>query len=179
MWNGLLAYYKLLAYCACGLPGITLHANYAVLSWLFPDLISFVLKPSCTLRLWLLFIFWLFFYISHMERKAQQKCFIRTKFCSHSPRNCWNFWDIRSWALPTALRTFPSTAERKKHKWQHTWIHGFFHGFLSQRHPVCYKWQNLIIFAIVWTHGTQQDTISKRNHFSSVLHSSYLMQTKN
>lgn len=34
-----------------------------------------------------------------------------TKFCSHSPRNCWNFWAIRSWAHPTALRTFPSTLE--------------------------------------------------------------------
>lgn len=50
-----------------------------------------------------------------------EKGFIRTKFCSHSPRNCWNFCDIRSWALPTALRTFPSTEDRTKietHVWQ-------------------------------------------------------------
>lgn len=33
-----------------------------------------------------------------------------TRFSSHSSRNCWNFWDIRSWALPTALRIFPRTA---------------------------------------------------------------------
>ena len=32
-----------------------------------------------------------------------------TKFCSQRPRNCWNFCDISSWALPTALRTFPKT----------------------------------------------------------------------
>lgn len=46
--------------------------------------------------------------------EVSQKGCIHTKFCSHSPRNCWNFWDIRSWALPTALRTFPSTEERTK-----------------------------------------------------------------
>lgn len=33
-----------------------------------------------------------------------------TRFSSHSSRNCWNFWDISSWALPTALRIFPKTA---------------------------------------------------------------------
>lgn len=39
-----------------------------------------------------------------------------TKFCSQRPRNCWNFWDIRSWALPTALRTFPKTEKEKVEK---------------------------------------------------------------
>lgn len=38
-----------------------------------------------------------------------------TRFSSHSSRNCWNFWDISSWALPTALRIFPMTAERRRH----------------------------------------------------------------
>jgi len=37
-----------------------------------------------------------------------------TRFCSHRPLNCWNFWDMRSWALPTALRTFPKTTERER-----------------------------------------------------------------
>lgn len=36
-----------------------------------------------------------------------------TRFSSHSSRNCWNFWDISSWALPTALRIFPRTAGKK------------------------------------------------------------------
>lgn len=36
-----------------------------------------------------------------------------TRFCSQRPRNCWNFWDISSWALPTALRTFPKTEKEK------------------------------------------------------------------
>lgn len=32
-----------------------------------------------------------------------------TRFSSHSSRNCRNFCDIRSWALPIALLTFPRT----------------------------------------------------------------------
>lgn len=39
-----------------------------------------------------------------------------TRFCSQRPRNCWNFWDISSWALPTALRTFPKTEKEKVEK---------------------------------------------------------------
>ncbi len=39
-----------------------------------------------------------------------------TRFCSHRPLNCWNFWDMRSWAQPTALRTFPRTTERERER---------------------------------------------------------------
>ncbi len=39
-----------------------------------------------------------------------------TRFCSHRPLNCWNFWDMRSWAQPTALRTFPKTTERERER---------------------------------------------------------------
>lgn len=43
-----------------------------------------------------------------------------TRFSSHSSRNCWNFWDISSWALPTALRIFPRTAGEDRKKKPHT-----------------------------------------------------------
>lgn len=46
-----------------------------------------------------------------------------TRFSSHSSRNCWNFWDISSWALPTALRILPRTAERHRRTCMHTHTH--------------------------------------------------------
>lgn len=41
--------------------------------------------------------------------QREWRCFRLTRFSSHSSLNCWNFWDIRSWALPTALLIFPRT----------------------------------------------------------------------
>lgn len=106
-----------------------------------------------------------FLHITHVAESTAEML-KHTKFCSHSPRNCWNFWDIRSWALPTALRTFPSTAERMeidKHTWQHTWLDEFFHGCTSWSHPViCAMNDKIPFFAIVGTQGTQQDTIRGR-----------------
>ena len=43
------------------------------------------------------------------RQRLRERSITLTKFCSQRPRNCWNFWDISSWALPTALRTFPKT----------------------------------------------------------------------
>lgn len=57
-------------------------------------------------------------------RRAEDEV-THTRFSSHSSRNCWNFWDISSWALPTALRIFPRTAgegEKKTHTGAHACV---------------------------------------------------------
>lgn len=51
-------------------------------------------------------------------RRAEDEV-THTRFSSHSSRNCWNFWDISSWALPTALRIFPRTAGEGEKKNTH------------------------------------------------------------
>ena len=79
--------------------------------------------------------------LTWIKEFSRRHCFwskkghIRTKFCSHSPRNCWNFWEMRSWAHPTALRTFPSTEERTKSQKKHTFS-GICDNYWSQRPPV-------------------------------------------
>lgn len=60
-----------------------------------------------------------------------------TRFSSHSSRNCWNFWDISSWALPTALRIFPRTAEGK-HTGAHVSAHASTHAGRNYSHSAAY-----------------------------------------
>lgn len=70
---------------------------------------------------------------------------IHTRFCSHSPLNCWNFWDIRSWALPIALRTFPSTTVRgQKKSTQHGFKALFFRCIITDDVTFCntITWKN-------------------------------------
>ena len=43
------------------------------------------------------------------ETTVWVRVFTLTRFSSHSSLNCWNFWDMRSWALPIALLIFPRT----------------------------------------------------------------------
>lgn len=93
--------------------------------------------------------------------EVSQKCYLRTKFWSHSPRNCWNFWDIRSWALPTALRTFPSTEERTKMNTQNLW-HLLLWSICMISEASCYSsygWHtNPVFSAIVRKHGVHTKT---------------------
>lgn len=60
--------------------------------------------------------------VGGLEEHAEDEV-THTRFSSHSSRNCWNFWDISSWALPTALRIFPMTAERHRRTCMHTRTH--------------------------------------------------------
>lgn len=52
-------------------------------------------------------------YVIFYEITCYRVCCLLTKFSSHSSLNCWNFWDIRSWALPTALLIFSRTTYRQ------------------------------------------------------------------
>lgn len=61
-----------------------------------------------------------------------------TRFSSHSSRNCWNFWDISSWALPTALRIFPRTAG-KKHTGAHASARTSTHAGYDYSHTAAYR----------------------------------------
>lgn len=129
--NGLLAYYKLLVVCAGGPPCLIPCRPNMLCIMAVPRLVSFLLceslyvhrgkhvlqkteYPKYNIEFETLDGSLSFMSVQTCRVQALQNDYIHTKFCSHSPRNCWNFWDIRSWALPTALRTFPSTEDRTK-----------------------------------------------------------------